>query len=156
MSLFEKDPVHIYIGADHAAYEAKGKLVEFLKGEGYGVTDLGTFSEASVDYPDVAREVGEKVLDNEGSFGVLICGTGLGMNMAVNKLRGIRAAQCKDVEDAEMARKHNNANVLTMGARTMSEQMHRDCALKFFTTSFEGDMEGFERHKRRVEKIDLK
>lgn len=155
MTLFEKDPVHIYIGADHAGYEAKGELAEFLKGEGYAVTDLGAFSEASVDYPDIAREVGEKVLDNEGSFGVLICGTGLGMNMAVNKLRGIRAAQCKDEADAEMARKHNNANVLTMGARTISPEMHRKCALKFFTTSFEGDMEGGERHKRRVEKIDL-
>jgi ribose 5-phosphate isomerase B len=146
--------IPVYIGSDHAAYKEKGDLHKFLEEEGYHVTDLGCFSDASCDYPDIAREVSEKVVETEGSYGILICGTGIGMNMTANKLKGIRAAQCKDEADAEMARKHNNANMLTIGARTIDTEMHQKISMKFLNTEFEGDKEGGERHKRRVEKID--
>lgn len=147
----EKEKIVIYMGSDHAGYEQKGEINRFLEQEGYDVTDLGCFSEASVDYPDIAREVSEKVLEREGSYGVLICGTGEGMAMAANKLKGIRAALCTDENLAEMARKHNNANILTMGARTTDLELMKKIVVRFLTTDFEKD---HERHVRRVSKID--
>ncbi len=143
----------IYIGSDHAGYEEKQSLHEFLETKNYQVIDLGCFKPVSCDYPDIAREVGEKVLENPGAFGILICGTGIGMSISANKLKGIRAALCKDERDAEMARLHNNANILAMGARTMGKDLHQAVAMKFLTTGFEGDKEGGERHAKRVEKM---
>ncbi len=146
----EKEKISVYLGGDHAAFEAKGKLKEFLEAEGYHVTDLGTFSEDSIDYPDIAREVGEKVLEHDGAFGILLCGSGVGVCMAANKVRGVRAALANTEELAEMSRKHNNANVLTMGARTTNQDDLNKIALKFLTTAFEKD---HERHVRRVKKL---
>ncbi|MFH1284224.1 MAG: RpiB/LacA/LacB family sugar-phosphate isomerase, partial [Candidatus Peregrinibacteria bacterium] len=113
----EKDRTVVYIGSDHAGFEAKGELKKYLEDGGYNVTDLGCFTPEPCDYPDVAREVGEKVAEHGSAFGILICGTGIGVAMAANKVRGVRAAQATDENLAEMARKHNNANIVTMGAR---------------------------------------
>ena len=146
----EKEKIAVYLGGDHAGFEAKGKLKEFLETEGYHVTDLGTFSEDSIDYPDISREVGEKVIEHEDAFGILLCGSGVGVCMAANKVRGVRAALANNEELAEMSRKHNNANILTMGSRLTSQEDLNKIALKFLTTAFEKD---HERHVRRVKKL---
>jgi ribose 5-phosphate isomerase B len=146
----EKEKISIYLGGDHAAVDAKKLLNDFLDQEGYKTTDLGTFSEDSIDYPDISREVGEKVVENKNSFGILLCGSGVGVCMAANKIRGIRAALANNLELAEMSRKHNNANVLTMGARMTSQEDIQAIALKFLTTEFD---KGHERHVRRVKKL---
>lgn len=143
----------IYIGSDHAGFENKNELKKYLVETGREVTDLGTFTEESVDYPDIAREVGEKVLETEGSLGVLLCGTGIGMSIAANKLHGIRAALCNDENAAEMSRRHNDANVLAMGARTTETEMLKKILEKFLVTKFEGAQPEGERHLRRVEKM---
>lgn len=141
----------VYIGSDHAGFEAKSQLVAHLQEKGLEVTDLGCFTPESCDYPDIAREVGEKVLEHNGSVGIIICGTGIGVSMAANKLRGIRAAMATDENLAEMARRHNDANVLTMGARTTDIEKMKMITDKFLSTDFESDQE---RHVRRVQKID--
>lgn len=138
----------IYIGADHAGFPLKETLRDFARELGHEVIDLGTFSEDSVDYPDLAREVGEKVRENAGSQGILVCGTGIGVAIAANKLKGIRAANVHDVNEAEMSRKHNNANVVTVGARTTDVQTAKDIVETFLKTDFEGG-----RHEARVAKI---
>lgn len=143
----------VYIGSDHAGFADKDELKKYLIESGREVTDLGCFNEESVDYPDIAREVGEKVLESPGSFGVLLCGTGIGMSMAANKLHGIRAALCGDENAAEMARRHNDANILTMGARTAETEMLKKILEKFLVTKFEGADPAGERHLRRVQKM---
>lgn len=151
----EKEKVIIYLGSDHAGFNEKNDIKKFLDEGGYKTIDLGCFDEQKCDYPDIAREVSEKVLESvDASFGILICGTGIGMAMAANKLKGIRAALCKDENDAEMARKHNDANILTLGARTMDEGTREKVAMKFLNTEFEGTKEGGERHLKRVKKMD--
>ncbi len=138
----------IYIGADHAGFPLKETLRDYVKEKGHEVIDLGTFSEESVDYPDLAREVGEKVRENKDTLGVLVCGTGIGVSIAANKLKGIRAANVHDVNEATLSRQHNNANVVTVGARTLQPQMAKDIVDAFLTTPFEGG-----RHQARVDKI---
>jgi ribose 5-phosphate isomerase B len=146
----EKEKQIVYIGSDHAGFQIKEALKDYIVEQGYEVTDLGCFDETSCDYPDIAREVSEKVIERKDSFGVLICGTGIGMSISANKLKGVRAALCKTEEDAEMARRHNNANVLTVGARTTDLELIKKIVLKFLKTDFES---GEERHVRRVEKM---
>lgn len=148
----EKEKRHIYIGSDHAGFQAKEALKTHLEEE-FHVTDLGTFNEDSVDYPDIAREVSEKVLENHGALGIVICGTGTGMAMTANKLKGIRAALATNEFLAEMARKHNNANVLALGARVTELPEMKKIVDKFLHTDFEANEE---RHVRRVNKIDGK
>lgn len=148
--LESEDKRVIYLGSDHAGYQMKNMLKEYIE-QKYPVTDLGTFSEASFDYPDIAREVGEKVLENKDSLGILLCGSGIGVCMAANKLKGIRAANCTDEHMAEMARRHNDANVLTIGARITNPELAKKIVDKFLTTDFES---GEERHVRRVQKMD--
>lgn len=131
----------------------KGDLRDYLKENGHAVVDLGCFSEDAVDYPDIAREVCEKVIENPGAFGVLVCGTGIGMQMVANKIKGIRATVATDENMAQMSRKHNNANVLTLGGRTTSMDKARLIVDAFLNSSFD---EGEERHLRRVEKIEEK
>lgn len=139
----------IYIGSDHAGFGLKNVLREHLKVRGYEVVDLGTFDGAvKVDYPDIAREVAEKVKANKGSAGVLICGTGIGVAIAANKVKGIRAANVHDVTEAELARLHNDANIVTVGARTLGEETAKEILDTFFATSFEGG-----RHEARIAKI---
>lgn len=142
--------MNLYIGSDHAGYSMKNSLKEYLIGAGHDVVDLGAFSEDSVDYPDIAREVCEKVLENPGAFGILICGTGIGMQMTANKLRGIRATVATNENMAEMSRKHNDANVITLGGRTTDLELAKKIVDKFLATEFGGE----ERHVRRVRKIE--
>jgi ribose 5-phosphate isomerase B len=143
--------MEIFIGSDHAGYEMKKSIKEYLQGKEIKVTDLGAFSgEESVDYPDLTREVVEKVLEYPGTLGIMICGTGQGSAMAANRFKKIRAALCDSEYLAEMARAHNHANVLCLGARVINDELAKKIVDKFLNTSFDND----ERHKRRVEKID--
>ncbi len=138
----------IYIGSDHAGYHFKGVLKDYLK-SGHEVVDLGVFDESSVDYPDIAREVAEKVYENDHSFGILVCGTGTGMSIAANKHIGIRAASCTTEVMAQYARSHNNANVLCLGERILeSEDEAKKIVDAFLGASFEGG-----RHEKRVKKM---
>lgn len=140
----------VYLGADHAGFPLKKELFAYLESDlGHEVTDLGTFSEDSMDYPDIAREVAEKVYENDGSLGILVCGSGTGMCIAANKHVGIRAASCTTVYLAEQARKHNDANVLCLGARVVDFETAKPIVKAFLEASFEGG-----RHAARVDKIN--
>ena len=137
----------IFIGADSAGYRLKGEFIEHLTSLGYEVTDMGCDSEASCHYPIFASAVCEKVqADLDGSFGILICGTGIGMSMCANKHRGIRAAVCSDTFSARMTRCHNDANVLCIGARVTGSCLALDILDSFLGAEFEGG-----RHKTRVD-----
>lgn len=151
--MLEKSKKVVYIGSDHAGFEMKNQLKEHLQKENYNTIDLGVFSPESADYPDIAREVGEKILERRGSHaqGILLCGTGIGMAMAANKLKGVRAADCTSVEMAKMARKHNDANIVTIGARIIKLDLAEKIVDKFLTTDFE---QNEERHVRRVKKME--
>ena len=139
----------IAIAADHAGYDLKSKLAEELKSTGYEVLDLGTRDgTTSVDYPDFGKAVAEAVTSGKADAGVVVCGTGIGISIAVNRHRGARAALCHDVTSARLSREHNDANVLALGARMTGEQVAKDCLKTFLTTEFAGD-----RHVRRVEKL---
>lgn len=140
----------IYIGSDHGGYEMKNTLREYLRKGGADVVDLGCFSEDSVDYPDIAREVAEKVVENEGARGVLVCGTGIGMQISANKVPGIRATVATDEHMAEMSRRHNDANIITLGGRTTDIELAKKIVDKFLSTEFEAKEE---RHARRVAKM---
>lgn len=139
----------IAIGSDHAGYQAKKEVVEYLeKTLGYSVKDFGTYGIESCDYPDFALPVCNAVVDKECEFGILICGTGVGMSIAANKVRGIRCAVCGDDFSTEMTRRHNDANVMAMGARIITTEKMCQLAKLFLTTPFEGG-----RHAKRVDKI---
>ena len=138
----------IALGADHAGYELKEKLKQRLLQEGYQVDDRGTVSNESVDYPDFAKKVGEEVAARQADLGVLVCGSGIGMAIAANKVPGIRAANVSSEYEAQMSREHNNANVLAIGSRILDEQKAYSIVDKFLKTQFAGG-----RHERRVEKI---
>lgn len=140
----------IAIGCDHAGYEHKLGIVDFLHLLGCEVTDFGCNSAESCDYPDFARPTAESVAKGEHDFGILICGSGIGMSIVANKIRGIRAANCTSPKMAELARQHNNANILTFGARLVSLDDAKEIVRSFLNTKFEGG-----RHQRRVEKIHL-
>jgi ribose 5-phosphate isomerase B len=139
-----------FIGTDHAGFEVKPFVIEYLKNKGYEVEDLGTYSTESVDYPDYAHKVAEAVLANPGSMGILICGSGIGMSLAANKHKGIRAALCHDHYTASMARKHNDANILCFGARIVGLGEIESILDGWLNSEFEGG-----RHERRVKKIDI-
>lgn len=137
----------IFIGADSAGYLLKEELKEYLKTKGYEVTDCGTNSTESCHYPIFANAVCEEVKkDLEGSFGILVCGTGIGMSMCANKHHGIRAALCSDTFSARMTRQHNDANVLCMGARVIGSCLAIDILDQFLENDFEGG-----RHATRVD-----
>jgi ribose 5-phosphate isomerase B len=138
----------IPIGADHAGFVLKGKIISFLKAIGYEVLDFGCFSEESIDYPDFAHPVAEKVLQNKEMLGILICGSGNGINMTANKHKGIRGALCWNPEIAKLARQHNDANILSLPARFITEDEALAIVKTFLDTAFEGG-----RHQRRIDKI---
>ena len=138
----------IAIGADHAGFELKQHLVKYLLGKGLQVADHGTDSTESVDYPEICANVARAVRDGKVDFGIVLGGSGQGEQIAANKIAGIRAALCNDLYLAEMARSHNNANVLSMGGRVVSHQQAEQIVDKFLSTEFEG-----ERHERRVAQI---
>ncbi len=139
----------IYAGSDHAGFEMKQMLCEHMKQSGHDVVDLGALNGVDkTDYPDIARSVGEKVASEENSYGVLVCGTGIGVSIAANKVHGIRAAQAHDATEARFARLHNNANVVTLGQRILGMEVAKDIVDTFLSTAFEGG-----RHEGRVQKI---
>ena len=138
----------IAIGSDHAGFAMKETLKQYLKEKGYDVKDFGTDSEDSCDYPDFAFAVADCVAAKEADKGVLVCGTGIGISIASNKIKGIRCALCNDVYSAKMCRQHNNANVLAMGGRVTGFGPAGEIVWAFVETNFEGG-----RHERRVNKI---
>lgn len=139
----------IAVGADHAGFRAKELIKSMLKDAGYEVDDVGTQSEESVDYPDYAKAVAEKVAGGSARYGILACGTGMGMAMTANKVPGVRAVTAHDKMTAHLAREHNNANVLTLGARVLSDDQALNVVREFLATEFAGG-----RHQRRVDKIN--
>ena len=138
----------IAIGADHAGFELKEKIKARLEQQGLEVEDEGTGSTDSVDYPDFARKVGESVAGKKADLGVLVCGSGIGMAIAANKVPGIRAANVSTEYEAEKSREHNDANVVTVGARILDEQKAFSIVDTFLRTPFAGG-----RHQQRVDKI---
>ena len=138
----------IIIGSDHGGYELKGIIAEYLQNQGHDVCDAGCFSPESIDYPDVAFPLCEKVAGGDFERGILICGTGIGMSICANKVKGIRCALCSEPVSAALTRRHNNSNVLAMGARMIGAEMAKEIVRTFLSTDFEGD-----RHNRRVDKI---
>jgi ribose 5-phosphate isomerase B len=138
----------ISLGSDHAAYEYKQAIAEFLKEKGYEIMDFGTHSPESCDYPEFAKAAAEAVASGECDCGIIMCGTGIGMSITANKVKGIRSANCITEEMARLAREHNNANVLNFGARLVSMDLAKKITDTFLTTEFAGD-----RHQRRVQMI---
>lgn len=140
----------IGICADHAGYELKTYVAEWLKEKGYDVKDFGTHSEERCDYPDFAHPLARAIEAKECELGVAVCGSGNGINMTLNKHQGIRAALCWTEEIAELARQHNNANVLVMPGRFISQEEANKILTIFFSTEFEGG-----RHQQRIDKIPI-
>jgi len=138
----------IAIGADHAGYALKEEIVRFLQASGYPVEDVGTHGEESVDYPDYAIQVARAVATGQADLGILICGTGIGMSITANKVKGIRAAVATDGYMARMAREHNNANILCLGGRVLGAGSALDIVQAFLQSRFAGG-----RHVGRVGKI---
>jgi len=143
-------PVRVAIGSDHAGFEMKEILKEYVKSLGHAVEDFGAPSSDPVDYPDIGYKVAREVASGRFDRGILICGTGIGMSIVANKVPGVRAALVGDTETARLAREHNDANILALGARVVRPEYVRDIVRVFLETSFAGG-----RHARRVEKIAL-
>jgi ribose 5-phosphate isomerase B len=139
----------IAVGSDHAGYDAKNAVVDWLLAHGYEVIDKGTFSPDSVDYPDFAKAVAQSVAQGEAEQGILLCGSGVGVSIVANKIKGIRAALVFNEEIAHLAREHNNANVMCLPARFLTAEQLERCLMNWFQAQFEGG-----RHARRVEKIE--
>lgn len=138
----------IAIGCDHGGFELKGHIIEHLKEKGIEFKDYGTYSEASVDYPDCAKPVCEAVQNGTAERGILICGTGIGISIAANKYKGIRAALCSDVYSAKMSKQHNNANIICLGGRVTGRELAFMIVDTWLETEFEGG-----RHENRIAKI---
>lgn len=138
----------IGIGSDHAGFDLKEEMKKFMEENGYEVRDFGTNNRESVDYPDFGRSVGEAVAAGEIDKGVVICGTGIGISISANKVKGVRAALCGDVFSARMSREHNDANVIAMGGRVLGVDLAKEILLTYLKSEFQGG-----RHERRVNKI---
>jgi ribose 5-phosphate isomerase B len=139
----------IAIGSDHAGYPLKVQVLEYLKKKGHEVIDLGTDSEAPVDYPDYAEKVGEKVSSGEADIGIVLCGSGVGASVAANKIRGVRAGLCHDTFSAHQGREDDDTNVLCMGARVIGPNLAMEVLESFLKAKFSG----LERHQRRLNKV---
>lgn len=141
--------IKIAIGSDHGGFKLKKKVIEHLRGKDISFKDFGTFDEESCNYPDIAKTVAQEV--SEGTFdkGILVCGTGIGVSIVANKIKGIRAALCSDTFSAKMSRAHNDANILCLGQRVIGEGLALDIVDAWLNSEFEGG-----RHKIRVEKIE--
>jgi ribose 5-phosphate isomerase B len=140
--------LRIALGCDHGGFLLKPAVLEALADAGCDVIDCGAYSTDSVDYPDYAKLVAEKVVSKEAELGIVICGTGIGISIAANKVKGIRAALCSDTFSARMSREHNNANILALGARVIGPSLAQDIVKAFLSGSFAGG-----RHAIRVDKI---
>lgn len=143
------EDLKIAIGSDHGGFHYKEAIMEYLKARNIEFVDVGTHTRESCDYPDIAQNVAKKVVSGEFNRGILICGTGIGMSIAANKIRGIRAALCSDTYSARVCRAHNNANILCLGERVIGEHLALDIVDIWLKTGFEGG-----RHKRRIDKIE--
>lgn len=138
----------IAIGSDHAGYVLKSAVADWLREAGHEVLDLGTNGGESVDYPDFGRAVGEAVASGKAEKGVVVCGSGIGISIAANRVKGARAALCMNGLMARLSRQHNDANILALGERLIGVETARDCLNEFLNTPFEGG-----RHQRRVDKL---
>ena len=138
----------IVIGSDHGGFELKEHIIAYLKAKAIEVDDCGTYTNESVDYPEYAEKVANKVVAGEAKLGILVCGTGIGIGIAANKVKGIRAVMCSDVFSARMSREHNDANILSIGGRVLGVGLAEMIVDAFLNTEFEGG-----RHQRRVDKI---
>ena len=143
------DKIKIAIGSDHGGFEYKASIIKALQVKGYDIVDMGTYSPESCDYPIIAKKVARAVAKGDFEKGILVCGTGIGMSMAANKVTGIRAAVCGDTFSARATRAHNNANILCLGQRVVGEGLALDIVDIWLTTKFEGG-----RHERRVNMIE--
>ncbi|MBQ3033948.1 MAG: ribose 5-phosphate isomerase B [Deferribacterales bacterium] len=139
----------IAIGSDHAGFSLKQTIIDYLTDKGIQVDDCGTYSEESTDYPDYAAKVAKTVVSDDSYAGILICGTGIGISIAANRFKGVRAALCHDSFTAAMSRKHNNANILAMGAKVVSWEIAKEIIDIWLSEEYEGG-----RHERRLEKIE--
>ena len=140
----------VAIGCDHGGYELKQEILKYLEKEGYEVKDFGCFSTAAVDYPEIGHAVAHAVADGVCEKGILICGTGIGISSAANKVKGIRAALCGDCFSAEATRLHNDANILALGGRVTGPGL----AVKIVDTFLHTEFSGEERHARRISMIE--
>ena len=138
----------IALGCDHAGVQLKAQIAEYLASRGVAYKDYGTYDESSCDYPDYAQKVGEAVVGGEAERGILVCGTGVGISIAANKVEGVRAALCSDTFTARMSREHNDANVLCLGARVVGAGLATDVVGAWLDAAFAGG-----RHQGRVDKI---
>ena len=138
----------IAIAADHGGYSLKQELIPYLEGQGHSVTDCGTDSEESVDYVDFAEKGCREYLEGRADFVILCCGTGVGISIAANKIKGIRCGMCPSVQVAELVKQHNNANAIALGGRTTSPELAKEIVDAYMKAQFMGG-----RHQRRIDKI---
>ena len=138
----------IFISSDHAGYKLKQSIVKYLSNNNMNYRDLGPHNKSRVDYPDYAHKVAKKVKINKNNMGILICGSGTGMNIVANKYKNIRAAQCFNLKSTKLSRLHNDANIITLGSRLLSTKNALDYVKAFINTKFEGG-----RHSKRIKKI---
>ncbi|MGN1153535.1 MAG: ribose 5-phosphate isomerase B [Candidatus Gastranaerophilaceae bacterium] len=139
----------IIIGSDHGGFILKNKIIEHLKNKGYSLLDIGCYSTESCDYPVIAQELTQKVLEDDSNLGILVCGTGIGMSIYANKVKGIRASHCTDTFSARLTRQHNNSNVLCLGERITGQGLALDIVDEWLNAEFEGG-----RHQKRVDMIN--
>ncbi|GHV17036.1 ribose 5-phosphate isomerase B [Bacteroidia bacterium] len=148
MAIFSQGEKPIGLTSDHAGFETKKYVIQLFEEQGIKYIDYGTYTSNSVDYPDFAHKLGRAIDSKECDFGIAICGTGNGINMALNKHKSVRSALCWNAEIARLARAHNDANVLALPGRILSQQEVYDMIIAFFNTDFEGG-----RHQTRIDKI---
>ncbi|MFI3300928.1 MAG: ribose 5-phosphate isomerase B [Candidatus Gastranaerophilales bacterium] len=141
--------VKIAIGSDHGGFDYKTQIFEYLSNKGYECIDCGTYEKVSCDYPEFAYKVADKILSNQASCGVLVCGTGIGISIAANKIKGIRAALCSDTFSAHASREHNDANILCLGERTIGVNLAFDIIDTWLQASYEGG-----RHQKRLDMLE--
>jgi len=139
----------ILIASDHGGFDLKEHLIQYLKTQNYNIVDMGTYNRDSVDYPDYAEKVAEGIIAEENVKGILVCGTGIGISIAANKHKGIRAALVGSVTMARLSREHNNANIVCLGGRTTGSMVAEEIVETFLNTEFEGD-----RHQRRIDMLE--
>ncbi len=139
----------IIIGSDHAGYNLKAKIIQYIESKGLDIQDAGTYTKDSCDYPVIAKDVANKITQNEYKRGILICGTGIGMSITANKIKGIRAAVVSDTCSAKMSRMHNDSNIICLGERIVGEELAKDIIDIWLNTEF---LEG--RHEKRVKMIE--
>ena len=138
----------IFISSDHAGYKLKEEIKSYLSDKKFLFQDMGPYSDARVDYPDYAHKVAKKVKTNKKNVGILVCGSGIGMNVAANRHKNIRAAQCFNLKSTKLSRLHNDANIITLGSRLLTKRNALNCVTVFLNTKFEGG-----RHSKRIKKI---